>query len=535
MLLLHNAVIHTLNPAQPRAAALVIEPHGGRILAVGDAESLALDFPRARKHDLGGQAVLPGLTDSHLHLQHYALGLLKLDLFGLSKAECVEKVAERARQTPPGGWVLGHGWNQNDWPEGFPAASDLDAAAPDHPVYLTATSLHAGWCNTAALHAAGVTASTANPANGAFGRTADGTPDGILYESAMAILSEAVPRPSPADNQRAIAAAQPALFGMGLTGVHCFDRIPAFEALQSLHRRGELKLRVLKHLPVEALETIVAAGLRGGFGDDRLRIGNIKIFADGALGPRTAAMLQPYEGEPENTGMLFIDREGLFEHGRNAAHGGLGLTVHAIGDRANHETLAAFALLRDYEQQNALPHRRHRLEHAQIVHPDDFARFRELDIIASVQPIHATSDMHMADTYWGARAQHAYAWRTLLDHGARLAFGSDAPVDTPNPFYGLHAAVARQRGDGSPGPEGWFPAQRLSLPEALFGYTQGAAYAAGMENRLGMLAPGYLADLLVLEPDPFTCPPQDLRELKPAAVMVQGEWVLGGEGITSAT
>ncbi len=528
MLLLHNANIHTLNPAQPQAEALVIEPHGGRIVAVGAAEALALDYPRARKQELGGRTVWPGLTDSHLHLQYYALGLQKLDLVGRTKDECVAQVAERARHTPPGGWILGHGWNQNHWPEGFPTAADLDAVAPNHPVYLTATSLHAGWCNTAALKAAGVTASTPDPMNGSFGRGADGAPDGMLYESAMSSISDLVPRPSPAELEQAIAAAQPVLFSMGLTGVHCFDRVPAFEALQALHGRGALKLRVLKNLPVEHLDDFLAAGLRSGFGDDRLRIGNIKIFADGALGPRTAAMLQPYQGEPENSGMLFIDREGLFEHGRQAAQGGFGLTVHAIGDRANHETLAAYGLLRQYERQQALPHPRHRLEHAQILHADDFGKFKELDVIASVQPIHATSDMEMADAYWGARAANSYAWRRLLEHGAKLAFGSDAPVDTPNPFVGLHAAVTRQNAAGAPGPEGWFPDQRLTLAEALNGYTHGAAWAAGMEDRLGRLAEGYYADLLVLAEEPTALPAEQLRELQPQAVMIQGEWVLGG-------
>ncbi|TAK14115.1 MAG: amidohydrolase [Anaerolineae bacterium] len=525
MLLLRNATIYTLNPDEPQVGALVIEPHSGRILAAGDADTLALDFPRARVQDLGGQVVLPGLTDSHLHLQYYALGLQKLDLFGLSRAGCIEKVVERAHITPPGVWILGHGWNQNHWPEGFPSAADLDAVAPDHPVYLTATSLHAGWCNTAALRAAGVTAATPDPINGTFGRDPSGAPDGMLYEAAMSIISDAIPRTTDEENAAAIRSAQETLFVMGLTGVHDFDRIPAFRALQTLHGRGELKVRVTKNLPVEHLETIIAAGLQSGFGDDRLRIGNIKVFADGALGPRTAAMLEPYEGEPENTGMLFVDREQLFEYGRQAAEGGLGLTVHAIGDRANHETLAGYALLRQFETERGLPRRRHRLEHAQIVHPDDFVRFNELDIMASVQPIHATSDMEMADTYWGERAVHSYAWRTLLASGARLAFGSDAPVDTPNPFRGMHAAVTRQHANGTPGAEGWFPAQRLTLAEVINGYTQGAAYAAGMEDRLGRLSSGYLADLLVMDVNPFNSPSEMLRDLRPAAVMVGGEWV----------
>jgi predicted amidohydrolase YtcJ len=246
---------------------------------------------------------------------------------------------------------------------------------------------------------------------------------------------------------------------------------------------------------------------------------------DGALGPHTAAMFQPYIGEDDNRGILNMDGEELFEYGRKAAQVGLGLTVHAIGDRANHEVLNAYEQLRAYEQENHLPALRHRIEHVQVIHPDDAARLGKMDIIASMQPIHATSDMLMADAFWGERSRLAYAWRTQLDHGARLALGSDAPVESPNPFLGLYAAVTRRRADGSPSPEGWYPEQKLTLAEAWEGFTLGPAYAANMENRLGRLAPGYLADLIVLEKDPFTCMPEELLTMQSSATMVGGEWV----------
>ncbi len=529
MQILYNAKIHTLNPQQPTASIIVIDdhaPHGGRVLALGDDPQLLDQFgSRVHKQDMGGAVILPGLTDAHLHLRYYAHGLQKVDLFNVSQQTCLERVAARAAETPPSKWILGHGWNQNNWPEGFPSATDLDAIAPNHPVYLTATSLHAAWANSAALQAAGVTANTPNPKNGEFQRDASGQPTGILFESAMAIVSDAIPQPTPDEDDAAILAAQNAMWQLGLTGVHDFDRVRSFQALQRVHTAGKLKLRVIKNLPVERLDEILYTGLRSGFGDDLLRIGGIKAFADGALGPRTAAMLQSYEGEPDNRGMLFMDGEELYEHAQKAAQGGLSMTVHAIGDQANHETLNAFAQLRTYEQANHLPALRHRLEHAQVLHSDDLARFKKLAIIASMQPIHATSDMLMADKYWGERAQYSYAWQTLLDQGARLAFGSDAPVDSANPFWGIHAAVTRQRGDGAPGPNGWYPDQRLSVTTALQGYTSGPAYAAGMEDRLGQLAPGYLADLIALEQDPLTCPSAQLRELRPIATMVGGDWV----------
>jgi predicted amidohydrolase YtcJ len=312
---------------------------------------------------------------------------------------------------------------------------------------------------------------------------------------------------------------------MGLTGVHDFDKRTCFQALQILHERGDLRLRVVKSIPLELLPQAVELGLRTGFGDDYLRIGSIKLFADGALGPHTGAMFEPYVDDPQNRGMLILDGEGLFEHGRLAADSGLSLAVHAIGDRAVHEVLNGFERLRAYEWEQRLPALRHRIEHVQTIHPDDAGRLAELGIIASMQPVHAPSDMEATERYLGGRAVNCYAWRLQLEHGARLAFGSDAPVESPNPFHGLHAAVTRRRADGAPGPDGWIPEQRLAVGAALEGFSLGPAYAAGMESRLGRLSPGFLADLIVLDDDPFTCEPDVLRTLQPAATMVGGEWV----------
>ncbi len=307
--------------------------------------------------------------------------------------------------------------------------------------------------------------------------------------------------------------------------MHDFDQSDCFAALQLLNQSGRLNLRVNKSIPVNLLSHVIALGLRSSFGNDYLRIGSLKLFADGALGPHTAAMFQPYEGDPNNLGKLMLDAEAILEDGYQAVEHGLSLAVHAIGDRANHEVLNAFEQLRKYEQDHHLPPLRHRIEHVQLLHPQDQARLGQLSIIASMQPLHATSDMTMADRFWGTRASGSYAWRTVLSHHTHLAFGSDAPVESPNPFWGLHAAVTRCRQDGSPGPQGWHPKQRVSLHEALHAYTQGAAYAAGMENRLGKLARGYLADLIVLEQDPFKLSPEQLASVKPVATMVGGKWV----------
>jgi predicted amidohydrolase YtcJ len=533
MKLIHNARIHTLNSAQPMASALLVER--GEILAVGGDELLDT---RAEKFDLGTRVILPGLTDAHIHLQHYALGLQKIDCETATLEECLRRVAERVKTAKDGEWILGHGWNQNAWfpspdygrgarGEGgdWPSAANLDAIAPNHPVYLTAKSLHAAWANNAALKITGITASTPNPENGQILRDERGEPIGILLESAMELVSRVIPQPSIEAVAEAIRAAQSILWKMGLTGVHDFDRRACFMALQQLHARGELKLRVTKSIPVDDLDHAHELGLRTGFGNDWLRIGSVKAFMDGALGPHTAAMFQPYLNENENRGILNMDGEHLFEIARRAADVGLSMAVHAIGDRANHEVLDAYEQLRRYEQECGLPPLRHRIEHVQILHADDVARLAQLDVIASMQPMHATSDMFMADRYWGERVNLAYAWRTQLDQGARLAFGSDAPVESPNPFLGLYAATTRRRVDCASASESWVPEQKLTMQESVEAYTTGAAYAAGMESRQGQLAPGCLADLIVLENDPFTCSPEDLLTLQSSATMVGGDWV----------
>jgi len=522
MRLLYNARINTLDSARSIASAIAIEH--GRVLAVGETDDMLMEFDHAKKQDMTGNTILPGLTDAHIHLQNYALSLQKVDCETDFLDECLRRVEERVRTTQPGEWILGHGWNQNTW-GAWPSAADLDKFASDKPVYLTAKSLHAGWANSAALKIAGITSSSPDPVNGQLQRGEHGDLTGILLESAMELVSRAIPEPSIETIAEAIHAAQPILWRMGLTGTHDFDRRACFMALQQLRAHGALKLRVTKSIPLEDLDHAVELGLRTGFGDDWLRIGSVKAFMDGALGPRTASMLQPYLDEPENRGILNMDAEELFEAGRQAVEVGLSMAVHAIGDRANHEVLDAFEQLRRFERDRNLPPLRHRIEHVQVLHPDDAARLAELDLVASMQPIHATSDMRMADQYWGERAALSYAWRTQLEHGAKLAFGSDAPVESPNPFLGLHAAVTRQRADGSPGEDGWYPEQRLSLQQALAGYTLGPAHTAGMESRLGKLVPGYLADLIVLTQDPNVLSPSGLLELEASATMIAGEWV----------
>lgn len=523
MLILHNARIRTQNPAQPFATALAIE--NGRILATGsDVDVLALASSHTAKEDLHGLTLWPGLTDAHLHLEHYAFALDRVDCEVATKEECLLRVAERAKRAAAQEWILGHGFDQNRWSGGYGSAADLDAASGGRPVYITAKSLHAGWASLAALRMAGIDRDTSDPEGGKILRDARGEPTGILLENAVALVESILPVLNERVTADVIGRAQARLWSMGITGVHDFDRRRCFQALQLLDQEDRLRLRVVKSIPVDLLDEAVALGLRSGFGGEFLRIGSVKMFADGALGPQTAAMLQPYENSSES-GVLLLDGEHIFETGQKAAGSGLSLAVHAIGDRANHEMLAGYAMLRAFEAQNRLPHLRHRIEHVQLLHADDLRRLSDLDIIASVQPIHAISDIDIANRHWGDRSQYAYPFHALLEAGTKIAFGSDAPVESPNPFIGLHAAVNRTRPNGYPQPQGWHPEQRISLDQALAGYTTGPAFAAGLENRLGQLRPGYYADLIVLPVDPFDIPPDTLHSLQPGAAMVAGEWV----------
>jgi predicted amidohydrolase YtcJ len=517
--ILKNGHIYTGAEQRPWARALAVV--GRRIAALDDGALAWQAAPGADVEDLDGATVIPGLIDAHVHLMWYALGLRTLRLRGCTRAEMLEKVQARASETPPGTWIRGRGWDQNLWSgRRFPTAAELDRVAPAHPVLLIAKNGHAAVVNTAALRQAGITAETPDLPAGRIGRDAAGEPNGMLFEHAVNLVSAVVPQPSVAQVADALREAQAHLLDVGLTGVHDVDAAPAFAAFQALHREDALRVRVVKYVRREALRGLLAAGVRSGFGDDWLRLGGLKLYADGALGARTGALFAPYKGEPDNLGILTLEPEELTSLANEAVDGGLALAIHAIGDRANRLVLDVLETVRPRK-----PALRHRVEHVQLIRPEDVSRFKDLNVVASMQPVHATHDHAMADRYWGERTQYAYAWRTLLDAGAPLAFGSDAPIERFDPWAGLYAAVTRRHEvDGSPGPEGWHPEQRLSLREALHAFTTGTAYAAGMESELGRLLPGYLADLLVLNHNIFALPPEALLATKVRRLMIDGLW-----------
>ncbi len=528
--ILYNGNIITLSEEKPRVSALALS--GDRIIAYGGDDLLSLAGSHTKRANLDGRTVIPGLTDAHIHWQGVALSFHEVNVFEApSKEVALQRVAECAAITPPGQWITGAGWTQAIWAYGeFPRAADLDAVAPNHPVFLRAKSGHAGWANSLAMRRAGVSAETSQPDGGEIVRDANGQPTGILLENAMELVAAQIPKPTPEQVADMMKDAQQPALASGLTGIHDFDGQDCFRALQILRERGALGLRVVKNINREWLPAALEVGLRWGFGDEWIRIGGLKIFADGALGPRTAYMIEPYDGEPTNYGIPTIDKEEMAELVSRASAAGLPSTIHAIGDRAVHDVLDVYEAVRHEEtaRGEATHTRRHRIEHVQVIHPDDAHRLAQLDIIASMQPIHATSDYQMSDRYWGERSRWAYNPRLQLDQGVKVAFGSDSPVEPLEPFKGIHAAVTRQRPDGSPGVDGWYPAARLTVDEALRGFTFGPAYAAGMERQLGRLAPGSLADLVVIDRDPYAIPPSELLDVQVVGTMVGGQWRFGG-------
>jgi len=535
-MILLNGRIHTLNPQQPTATAVAMRHN--RILAVGsDDEIRPLLAAGGEVVDLNGRCVTPGLVDAHVHFQHFALSLQRVDLRGTqSLDEALARVAAKLptvhRSPTTDNWLQGRGWRVNDWGQTeFPTAAHLDAISKDVAICLNDHSGHAAWVNSCALRLAGIDGHRADPPGGQIQRDVNGVPTGILFEGAIDLVTRHIPQASNAQLVAAMREAQTTCWQVGLTGLHDFDGRACFVALQTLQQNGELGLRVVKNVPVYRLEYAIGVGLRSGFGDEWLRIGSVKIFADGALGPRTASMIAPYEGEPANFGIVVTDKEEMMNKASTASANGLSVTVHAIGDKANHDVLDVFEAVRNREAKAhasgaypKLPRLRHRIEHVQIIHPADQHRLAQLDVIASMQPIHATSDMETAALHWGSRTKDSYAWRTMLNSGATLVFGSDAPIEKIDPLPGIHAAVSRRRADGSPGPEGWHPEQKLTMTETIHAFTTAAAITSGQEAQLGRIAPGMLADFTIFRRDIFTIPADELLEVSIDGTIVGGEF-----------
>ena len=524
-LVLCNGSVYTMDIARPVADSVAI--HGNRIVAAGHKDELCsmLDS-QGGTLDLEGCTVVPGFIDSHLHFAQYGMRLNSVDLYGIpTLQEALDRIADRVTGAEPGVWIHGGGWNCNVWGDGgFPHRRDLDIVSPGNPVVLSSKDGHSTWINTRAIEMAHITAETPDPPGGRIRRDLCGDPTGILQENAARLIYDIVPQPALGELVEACRQALVKAHRHGLTGIHDCEDERAFAAFQELYRRKELTMRVLMHIPARNLDAVIALGLRDGFGDEWLRICGVKILTDGALGSRSAWMLSPYESDPTNSGIPTLTPDALHELVHKANRAGLSVAVHAIGDAANRAVLDAIQASRD----QALAPLRNRIEHVQLLHPDDIPRLARLGVVASMQPIHATSDIEIADLHWGKRAATSYAWRSLLDTGARLAFGSDAPVEDLSPLFGIHAAVTRRRPDGFPGPDGWYPEQRITVAQAVHAYTLVAAYAGGEEKLKGSLTPGKRADLVILDQDIFRIDPMDILHTQVLGTMVDGKFVYKG-------
>ena len=438
--------------------------------------------------------------------------------------DCLQLVKAKAHNTPSGDWITGQGWNQNTW-GGFGNASQLDSVCETNPIFLADKSIHAAWVNSLALKLAEIDETTPDPDGGAIQRDAKGKPTGILFENAVNLIERGIPPITASQRLEFMLQGQKSLHKLGLIGIHDFDRADCFYALQEMQSAGALTLRVTKSIPIDDLDASISIGLRTGFGTDHLHMGSVKLFADGALGPQTAAMLKPYEGTEIKFGTLLLTADETFETGIKATSHGWNLAIHAIGDKANNEVLNGLAMVRQYEIANGLPQRFHRIEHLQLLHPDDVQKARDIAVIASMQPIHILSDMFTADKHWGKRSRLAYAFGTLQKSGIQLTFGSDAPVESPNPFVGISAAVTRRRDNGDPGVSGWYPLEKISLLNARDAYSKIPSLVSGRAHRFGQLKPGLAADFMILPQNPESIATDALSSLLPEKVYVDGNCV----------
>jgi predicted amidohydrolase YtcJ len=463
---------------------------GGTIRGVGHAAHLDREAPAALpRYEFPDALVTPGFVDGHTHFGMWALGRRRVQLAGtLTRADAVARVAEAP---PAQGWVLGQGWDANGWREA-PDRHALDAVQRV-PVYLDSLDVHAAWVNSAALAAAGIDRATPDPFGGRIVRDASGEPTGLLLERAVELVVRVLPEPPRDGLDAALREAQAEAHRLGVTGIHDVEGLNVLAAFARLETAGELGLRVLFHPPVAALPDLVRRGVRSGVGNEWLTIGGVKMFLDGSLGSRTAWMLEPYEGSGDR-GMPITGEAEAHAAMRVAASNGIAAAVHAIGDAAVRRALDLMTGL----PRVAVPHR---IEHLQCVHPLDLDRAARAGIVASMQPAHLLTDIPLVDRHWGGRGQGAYAFRSLLRRGTRLVFGSDVPVASIDPRQGVFAALERRGLDQPPG-AGWRPDEKLGFGDVVHAYTAGAAEAAGVSARRGVLAPGYDADLVAWEVDP---------------------------------
>jgi hypothetical protein len=525
-LVLFNGKVWTVDRARPEAQAVAVWQ--GRILAVGsDDEIRPLIGDRTKVVDLRGKLVLPGFIDNHTHFLAGGFWLQEVKLKdAANEEEFGQRLAAKSRELPPGAWITGGTWDHDRWPGGrLPTAALIDRYVPDRPVFVTRYDGHMSVANTLALKLAGITAATPDPPGGVIVRQ-PGTrePTGVLKDAAQDLVQRIIPPPSEADQRRALEAALAEARRVGLTSLTDMDLTPTtLRIYQDLLAEGLLTARIDGRWPLRRWKELADVGLGRHFSTrDWISIGGLKGMLDGSLGSSTALFFEPYTQDPGTHGIYVTPREEMKRLVIEADRAGLHIAVHAIGDRANSEMLDIFA---EAIRQNGPRDRRFRIEHAQHIHPKDFRRFAELGVIASAQPYHAIDDGRWAERRIGRhRCETTYAFRTLLDHGVTLTFGSDWTVAPLDPILGIDAAVTRRTLDGAH-PQGWFPQQKITVPEAIEAYTRANAYATFDEDVKGSITPGKLADLVVLSQDILTIPPTEIVKTEVVMTIVNGKIV----------
>lgn len=528
-LLILNAVVGTMDPAQPAASAVAIS--GNRISAVGASADLRpLAGPKTRVIDAGGKLVLPGFNDAHVHWLSGGFSITNVDLRGAkSPDEFARRIGDFAETLPKGRWILEGSWDHENWPGApLPTKQMIDAVTPEHPVFVSRLDGHMALANSLALKLAGVTKDTKDVAGGLIVRDAQGEPTGLLKDAAMSLVERVVPPPSWDAKLAAARAATDHAASLGVTSVQDMSAGDDVGLYQFLHERGELKTRIYAMRSITSWEVLARTGVRAAFGNDWVRLGGLKGFADGSLGSSTALFFEPYSDTPDTRGLLFDQMlpEGVMLQRVSAAdQAGLQVMIHAIGDAANKTILDLF---QQVTETNGARDRRFRIEHAQHIRASEIPLFGAQKVVASMQPYHCADDGRWCDKRIGPeRSKGTYAFRTLLDTGAVLAFGSDWTVAPLNPLEGIKAAVTRQTLDGKH-PNGWVPEQKISVEEAVRAYTVGSAYAEFSEQMKGTLAVGKLADLVILDRDIFKMDPAAIDQAKVTLTIVDGRLVWEG-------
>ncbi|MGC2658913.1 MAG: amidohydrolase [Bryobacteraceae bacterium] len=528
-LLLINGKVWTVNPAEPEAQAVAL--HGNHILAVGTNEEI-LKWKRASSQviDLHGHRVVPGFNDSHVHFYDGGSNLAGVQLRSAKSPQAMrDAIAAFSQTIPPGQWILGGNWDHENWtPAKLPTRQLIDPVTPDRPVFVSRLDGHMALANSKALKMAGVDRNTKDIPGGVIVRDENGDPTGILKDAAQSLVEKVIPPPSPDEIIRAIQAAQQYAAANGVTSVQDMSAAPnIFRAYQTMLHKGDLHVRVSGHQPLMNWERLATVGLLADFGNPFLHIGGLKGFADGSLGSTTALLFAPYLDSPNTSGIPSAELaqpEKMLHNIEQADAAGLQIAVHAIGDKANHTILGFYE---ETAQKNGPRDRRFRIEHAQHLIAADIPRFGTLHVIASMQPYHLMDDGRWAEKRIGPeRAKTSYAYRSLLDTGAVLAFGSDWPVAPMVPLQGILGAVTRRTLDGKH-PGGWVPEQKISVAEAVKAYTLGAAYASFEDGIKGSIEPGKLADLVVLSDDIFTIDPARIGDTHVLATMLDGKIIFG--------